>query len=127
MASKPLAGTAYFTLNGKSYRLVGELEWSSCDTENTTENGMDGIHGFSQKYSAPFVSGKFRDSDDINVKDLNGTVDGALVCELANGKTVTGSDMWTVNKPTVNSEDGTFPLRFEGVEGSVVEMQGAAS
>ena len=39
-----------------------------------------------------------------------------IVAELANGKTIIGEGLWTVNVQEVESEDAVFDVRWEGRE-----------
>lgn len=47
--------------------------------------------------------------------------DATIHLELANGKNVTGRNMWTVDAQEVKTQEGTFEVRFEGMTGSVTE------
>ena len=38
-----------------------------------------------------------------------------VVAELANGKVITGRNMWTVDAQEVKTTDATFPVRWEGI------------
>lgn len=109
-----LAGTAYVTIDGLTIMVVGDFRYSPSKVNRTTLTGMDGVHGYKEKPVAPFLSCNVRDSGGTTVDDFNGMTNVSVVVELANGKTLIGSNMWAVNTQEVASEDAVFALRFEG-------------
>jgi hypothetical protein len=117
-----LAGLATITVDGISYLLSGELEWSVDAVTRKTLNGMDQVHGFSEEPLAPFISGTLRDNNNLKVADFNAMGNANITLALANGKKVTGSKMWCVSANSVKSTDATFSVRFEGFQGSVMEV-----
>ncbi|EGG3071020.1 phage tail tube protein [Salmonella enterica] len=116
-----LAGTAYVTVNGLTIMVAGEFKYSPSTFKRESLSGMDGIHGYKESYTSPYISCKVRDSGGTSVADFNGQTDVSLVVELANGKTIIGSNMWTVETQEVDSGEATFEVRWEGMSGSVTE------
>ncbi|EAQ6131867.1 phage tail protein [Salmonella enterica] len=116
-----LAGTAYITINGITIMVVGDFKYSPSNFKRESLLGMDGVHGYKETYSAPYISCKVRDSGGTSVADFNNQTDVSLVVELANGKTIIGSNMWTVETQEVDSNDAVFDVRWEGMSGSVTE------
>lgn len=116
-----LAGTAYVTVNGLTIMVAGEFKYSPSTFKRESLSGMDGIHGYKESYTPPYISCKVRDSGGTSVADFNGQTDVSLVVELANGKTIIGSNMWTVETQEVDSGEATFEVRWEGMSGSVTE------
>lgn len=110
-----LAGIATLTVDGQNYRLVGTLTYSPTIVTRETLKGQDAVHGYSEMPQAGFISGRFRDSSDLRISDFNAMTDVTVVAELANGKTVTGRNMWTVGEAQeVNTETSEFEVRWEG-------------
>ncbi|WP_038835420.1 phage tail tube protein [Yersinia pseudotuberculosis] len=97
--SNRLAGTAYVTVDGITV--------------------MVAVHGYKETINAPYIVCQIRDSGGISVSDFNDQTHVNIVCELANGKTIIGSAMWSVNTQEVDSTEGTLEVRWEG--GSVTE------
>jgi len=116
-----LAGVANISVDGVTYLLSGEFTYSSADTERKTLTGQDQVHGYSEMPRAPFISCTLRDAGTLTVKDFNAMTDVTIHAELANGKTITGRNMWTVNAQEVKTQESTFDVRFEGMTGSVSE------
>lgn len=113
--SNRLAGIATITVDGASYRLVGKLSYSPSSIKRETLNGQDGVHGYSEMPVAGFISGTLRDSNGVKVSSFNAMTNVTIVCELANGKTVIGKNMWQVGEAVeVNTETGEFDIKWEG-------------
>lgn len=46
---------------------------------------------------APYISARLRDSGGTNVQGFNQQTNVNVIAELANGKTIIGRSLWTVN------------------------------
>jgi hypothetical protein len=117
--SNRLAGTASVTTNGVTIMVAGQFKYSPSTVKRETLTGMDRVHGYKEKPSAPYISCQVRDSGGTTVADFNDMTDVTVVAELANGKTIIGTGMWTVESQEVGSEDAVFDVRWESF--SVVE------
>jgi hypothetical protein len=110
-----LAGIAYLSVNGQSYMLAGDLAYSPSKVSRETLIGQDGIHGYSEKPHAGSISGSFRDGGGLTVADFNAMTNVTVTAELANGKTIIGSSMWTTDAQEVKTQEGTFEVKWEGL------------
>lgn len=117
--SNRLAGTAYVTVDGLTIMVAGQFKYSPTLIKRETLTGMDGVHGYKETFKAPSISCQVRDSGGTSVTDFNDQTNVTIVVELANGKTIIGSNMWTVDTQEVDSEEATFDVKWEG--GSVQE------
>ena len=113
-AKNRLAGTASITANGQTYMLVGELSYNPSTVKRETLMGQDGVHGFKETPRQGRISGTFRDSGDLTVADVNAMNNATVVAELANGKTIIGRNMWTVDDQEVKTAEGTYEVVWEG-------------
>lgn len=122
MASNAIAGTVDLTIDGQIYQLAGEFKYSPGSMKRESLSGMDSVHGYKQTPTPPYFEGSIRDSGGLTVGDFN-TMDGVtVVATLANGKTVLGSNMWTVGEPQeVDTSEAKFTVRFEGPSGCITE------
>ncbi len=116
-----LAGTAYLYVNGASYLLEGSFEYSPAEVTRESLAGMDSVHGYKEKPIAPHIAATIRDSGGLKVSDIGAMTNVTVMAELANGKTVTGNNMWTVESQSSKAEDATIEVRWEGLTGSVKE------
>lgn len=116
-----IAGTAYLTVDGISYALVGEFTYNASSVTRESLAGLDGVHGYSEKPMAGFIAGTLRDAGGLSVAKFNAMTNVTVIAELANGKVVVGRNMWTVESQEVSADDGTSKVRWEGFDGSVTE------
>lgn len=114
--SNRLAGTALVSTNGISIMVAGQFKYSPSKVKRETLTGMDYVHGYKEKPSAPFISCQVRDSGGTTVADFNDMTNVTVVAQLANGKTIIGTGMWTVESQEVDSEDAVFDVRWEGID-----------
>ena len=121
MVPNRVAGTAYLTVDGVPYQLVGDLEYSSALVKRESLAGMDRVHGFKETPIAPHISGTIRDMNGLSLAALNAMTAVTVTVQLANGKLIIGSAMWTVEDQTSKAADGTVEVRWEGLQGSVTE------
>jgi hypothetical protein len=110
-----LAGVAFITVNGASYEVVGDCTWSSYTvTRETLKSLSDPAPGFREVPQAPFIEITTRDASDTPLSTFQNMTSATVVLELANSKTVNGQNMWVVEALSVNEDQATFKLRFEG-------------
>ncbi|MDW3683951.1 phage tail tube protein [Cupriavidus sp. CV2] len=110
-----IAGTANLTVDGKSYMVAGDFEYNPSKVTRQTLSGQDGVHGFSETPRPGSISATLRDAGGLTVADLNDMTNVTVVTELANGKTIIGSSMWTIEDQTAKSTDATIEVKWEGL------------
>ena len=109
-----IGGVAYLAVNGRNLTLAGDFKYSANKFSNETKIGRTSVDGYTTKPVAPFIEIEVRDAGDLLMSDFDG-MDGAdVVANLANGKTITGPNMWVVETQEVDTEESKFKLRFEG-------------
>lgn len=111
-----LAGIAYLSVDGTNYMLSGEAAYSVSSVSRETLTGQDRVHGYSEKPTPGYISGTFRDSGGLTVADFNSMTDVTVTLELANGKTILGRNMWTVEAQEVKTQEGTFEVRWDSMQ-----------
>lgn len=116
-----LAGTASLTVDGTTYMITGDFKYKPASKKRETLSGMDRVHGYKEKPSAPYISFNLRDWGGLTVASINDWTDVTCVAQLANGKTIIGRDMWSVEEQEVDSEDAKFDVRLEGPDDCVTE------
>jgi len=111
-----LAGIAYLSVDGKQYMLAGDFAYSPSKVSRETLVGQDTVHGYSEKPHQGMMSGTLRDAGGLTVADLNAMTNVTVTAELANGKTIVGRNMWTVEVQEVKTADATIDVKWEGFE-----------
>jgi hypothetical protein len=109
-----LAGLCNLTIDGQSYMVTGDLSYSPSKVSRETLVGQDRVHGYSEKPHAGFISASLRDAGGLTVAAVNAMTNVSVVAELANGKTIVGRNMWSVNEQEVKTAEGTFEVKWEG-------------
>ncbi len=110
-----LAGVAYLSVDGQNYMLSGDLSYSVSKVSRETLVGQDRVHGYSEKPHAGFIAGSFRDAGGLTVANFNAMTNVSVVAELANGKTIVGRNMWTVDAQEVKTAESTFEVKWESI------------
>ena len=110
-----VSGTAYLTVDGTSYPLVGELQYCVSSVTRETVVGQDTVHGYKEKPHPGYISGTFRDTAGLTVANINSMTNVTVIAELANGKNIVARNAWTVEVQEVKTEEGTFDVRWEAM------------
>lgn len=110
-----LAGIAYLSVDGQNYMLAGDFGYSVSKISRETLIGQDRVHGYSEKPHAGSMSGTIRDAGGLSVASFNAMTNVTVTAELANGKTIIGRNMWTTDAQEVKTADGTFEVKWEGM------------
>jgi hypothetical protein len=64
--------------------------------------------------SAGMISCDITDAGGLSVSSFNGMTNVTIVAQLANGKTIVGNNMWTVDTQEAETVDGKFAVKWEG-------------
>jgi hypothetical protein len=115
MPQGPFAGTAYLKVDGNMYPLKGNLTISSTPVERTGIAGQDYVHGYQELPRVPYIEGDVSTLPEVSVEQLEAVIDGTVTAELINGTTFVLRNAWTKGPLDVNTHDGQFRIRFEGV------------
>lgn len=119
--SNRLAGIAFITVDGQSYMLEADAAYKVSKVKRETKVGQDTVHGYGEKPEPGMISATLRDAQGLSVASINAMTNSTVVLQLANGKTIIGSRMWTVDVQEVKTAEATFEVKWEGRDGSVTE------
>lgn len=119
--SQRIAGTVFLAVDGQSFALVGDFYYDPSIVERETATGLDGVHGYIEKPHPAEISATLRDAGSLTVADFNAMTNVTLTVELANGKTIIGRNMWSVEAQKVKADDSTFEVKWQGLQGAVSE------
>lgn len=108
------AGVTYMSIDGVSYEIVEAANYKVSGVTRETVKGYSGVDGFKELPEQGMISAKVRDRVDLSLKSINAMTDVHVAMELANGKMVSGSAMWSIEVQEVDAGEGTFDLKFEG-------------
>ena len=108
-----LAGVVAMTIDGDAWDVVGDLEYSPSTVARETLKGQTAVEGYSEMPMQGYLSMNLRDRPDETVFSLNTKTNSTIIAQLANGKTVYGYGMWQTGEIGVNTQEGSFSIRFE--------------
>ena len=117
-----VGGTAYLVVDGQSFALSGEFEYDSGEVAREPATGMDTVHGYTEKPKHSYIKGTVRLVGGLTVRQLNRQKNVTVTCELNNGITVTGRNMWTTGTENGNATEGNAPVEWNGFQGAVEEF-----
>lgn len=109
-----LAGIAYLSVDGISYMVAADLAYQVSTVSRESLVGQDKVHGYSEKPMPGHISATLRDAKTLSLAKINAMTNVTVVAELANGKTIVGRKMWTVDAQEVKTVEGSFEVKWEG-------------
>jgi hypothetical protein len=115
-ACERLAGITGVSIDGAAFMVVSDVTWSPTRWKRETLVGLDAVHGYSETPMQGHIEATLRDSGVITVGDFNSMRCVEVQVQLANGKIVTGANMWNTSALEVRAAEGTFSVRFEGID-----------
>jgi hypothetical protein len=123
MPTGPIAGTAYLKYDGGMLPLKGNLTVSGSPVERTGIAGQDGVHGYQELPRVPYIEADISTQPDISMDTLEAVINATVTAELINGNVYVLQQAWTKGPLDINTHDGQFRIRFEGM--ACIEMLGA--
>jgi len=115
MPQGPIAGTAFLKVDGAMYPLKGSLTVSSSPVERNGIAGQDYVHGYQELPRVPYIEADVSTLPEISLEDLEAVIDATITAELINGRAYVLRNAWTKGPLDINTADGQFRVRFEGV------------
>jgi len=116
MPQGPIAGTAFLKVDGSMYPLRGNLTVSATPFERTGIAGQDNVHGYQELPRVPYIEADVSTQPEVSTEFLETVVNATVTAELINGKSYVLRNAWTKGPIDVNTADGQFRIRFEGVQ-----------
>jgi uncharacterized protein YlzI (FlbEa/FlbD family) len=123
--SNRFAGIAYWSVDGKQLAVRGNLEVMPSRFERTGIAGQDRVHGYSELPVVPYMAGDVSTLEGTVIEDIDAVTDSTITVEAANGSVFVLRNAWRAERSTVNTRDGQFHVRFEGM--SCDELAAAAA
>ncbi len=120
MAQNRIAGIAFVKVDGRQYPIRGK--WKSNLHGVTREGiaGQDGVHGYKEMPKVPSISGDVYYMPDFSIDQLKLIDNATITLEFANGKTHVLRNAWWSDESEVDSEEGSMPVKFEGISGEEI-------
>lgn len=113
--SARIAGGTIVAVNAKTIPNKGRVRVGMGVGKRTVVIGEDGIHGYTEEHSAPFIQFTATNRSDLNLKALLTGDGNTVTATIPNGKTYTLRDAWCASENEVDLSGGEIELRFEGM------------
>ena len=84
--ARKVGGIISLKVNGVIYNAKGAFTWAKGAPTRESVIGVDGIHGYKDMITVPFIEGSITDTDGLNLDDLEDLVDSTVTLELPSGK-----------------------------------------
>ena len=115
MPQGAIAGTAYLKVDSNMYPLKGNLTVSGSPIERAGIAGQDYVHGYQELPRVPYIEGDVSTLPELASQDIEQLFNVTVTAELVNGRTYVLRNAWTKGPLEINTHDGQFRIRFEGV------------
>ncbi|EHH68379.1 phage tail tube protein [Gluconobacter morbifer] len=109
------AGTVSVEIEGIAVDVASELTYDATTKKREVLTGQSGVQGYSETPKPGFISFMMRDSGGLSQAAIVDIGAVTVVAVLANGKTVVGTNVIATDVAGVNTAEGTFEVRFDGV------------
>ncbi|MHC4712009.1 MAG: phage tail tube protein [Planctomycetota bacterium] len=112
-----IGGTLAVKIDGEVQLARGSFEYDLGVDKREAVVGLDRLHGFKHTPKPAYCAGELSDTADCDVKALLEAEDVTVVLDLANGKSVVFRNATQTGDGTVNPEEGTIGVRYDGPSG----------
>jgi hypothetical protein len=109
-----IAGTAYLNVGGTNVALVGKFTYRPSSPTREMKSGLDGPHGFKSTPGWGQIKATLRNNGAISVTALGQQTNVNVTCQLNNGVTVVGNNMFVTEPPMADAEEGEIEITWEG-------------
>lgn len=118
-----ISGVCFLKVDGEQVPLKGSFAYGLGAPSREGLLGPDGIHGFKEMPTVPFIEGQITNTYAIDLVALSAVTDATLTLELANGKVVALRNSWITNPDGLkgDTEEGAVDVRFEGLSAEEVK------
>lgn len=110
-----IAGVAFWKADGQQLAVRGNLTVMPSSRERAGIAGQDGVHGYSENPVVPYIEGEVSLLEGTSVEDIDAITSATITAELANGSVYVLREAWRAERSEINSKDGQFKVRFEGM------------
>jgi hypothetical protein len=96
------------------FDIAGDLTYSTNSTSKEPLIGQSGQQGYKVSWVYGSITATFRDTSILSTLFFEVLNNVTITCQLANGKTVLGINMFCVDVQTISTPEATFEAKFNG-------------
>lgn len=120
--AKRIGGIITFKVDGTQYAAKGNFTYNIGVPKREGVIAADGkVAGYKETPTVPFIEGEITDQYDVDLKQLTQISDATVTLDMPTGKSIILRGAWYAGDGTGNTEEGNFPVRFEGTDAEEVK------
>ncbi|OUI77792.1 hypothetical protein HK18_01245 [Commensalibacter intestini] len=108
-----IGGYGTLTIDGEVWN-AKDIKFTTNGFKRETSVAQTGVAGFTKMPTQGSISATLIDRKDKPISEMMGKETATIIVRLATGKVVTGNEMWLVEQPELNTQEGTYEVKFEG-------------
>lgn len=116
-----IGGAISFKVDGIQYLAKGNFTYSIGAPKRESVVGADGVHGYKEAATVPYVEGEITDTIDVSLDKLANSTNITVILDLANGKSFVLSKAFYAGELKASTDEGNISVRFEGEKGEEVK------
>lgn len=120
MALNRIAGVINFKVDGRQFAARGKFKSNIAPTKREGIAGQDTVHGYKEMPRVPTIEGEISYTQETSVEEIHAIENATIVLELANGAVHILRNAWHSDESDVDTEEGSFPVKFEGLSGEEI-------
>lgn len=117
---KPLGGTTFVKVDGQQLELDGAAEFPLTDKVREAKTSSTGVAGYTEKHRVPFVKGKYFVPPGFPLEKIKKAENAVVTVNCKNGMNYVLSGAVVVGEPSLNTDEGTVEIEWQGDQGRVI-------
>jgi len=110
-----IAGVGSLTIDGRQIAVKANLTVSPDPVERDGISGQDRVHDYKEMPRVPYIEADFSMQPDFAMEDLPPMTNSTVVAQMADGRIFVLRQSWYKAPADINSQEGQYRARFEGV------------
>ena len=110
-----IGGVLTLTIDGVQYPVRGSLKVSPSSVKRDGVAGQDAVHGYTETPVVPGIEGEISTKNVVSLKDLEAITNSTVQADLANGRSYVLQQAWTEAAFEIDSAEGKFGLKLQGI------------
>lgn len=111
----PVAGKVTYEIDGKVYKVAGDVKVTVNKATRETLNGLSGPAGFSETPRAPRIEAEIFHTGDTDLQAIIAGTNAKVQVDLNNGWTYVLNPAWQVGDVETTASEGKVTIAHEGI------------
>ncbi len=115
-----VGGIIEILVDGERFDAKGSFTYNLGTPVKTAVVGADRVHGYKEEPQAPMIEGATTDRLSLDIQALTRITAATVAIRFPNGKTFVLRNAWYAGDGSGTTEEGEFPLKFEGETADII-------